>query len=82
MLPHSTDENTLLITSTLGPLKYVLKHAKKAFYPKKKLYIHFENLMGLYVNTFVIEIKSPLTKLLGWGWEAHVKYHRRYKALN
>lgn len=41
---------------------------KKAFYPKKKkkVYIHFENLMGLYVNTFVTEIKSPLTRNY-WG---------------
>ena len=47
---------------------------------KKKVYIHFENLMGLYVNIFVIEIKSPLTHNY-WGG-AHVKYHRRYKPLN
>ena len=37
--------------------------------------------MGLYVNTFVIEIKSPLTHKY-WGGEAHLKYHRRYKPLN
>ena len=56
---------------------------KKAFYPKKKkkVYIHVENLMGLYVNTFVTEIKSPLTRNY-WGGGAHVKYHRRYKPLN
>lgn len=50
MLQHSTDENTLLITSTLGPLKYVLKHAKKALYP-------FLDSNESYVNTIVIEIK-------------------------
>ena len=68
MLQHGADENTLLIIPTFGPLKYNLKHAKKAFYPKKKkrLYIHLEDLMGLYVNTFVIEIKSPLTHKY-WG---------------
>lgn len=44
---------------------------KKAFYPKKKkkVYINFENLMGLYVNIFVTEIKSPLThNYWGGGW--------------
>lgn len=57
---------------------------KKAFYPKKKkkVYINFENLMGLYVNIFVTEIKSPLTHNYWEGGGAHVKYHRRYKPLN
>lgn len=70
MLQHGADENTLLIAPTFGPLKYNLKHAKKLSIQKKRLYIHLEDLMGLYVNTFITEIKSPLTHKC-WGGGKH-----------
>ena len=60
MLQNTTDENILLISSLLRPLKYVLKQRGKALYP-------LEDLMVLCVNTFVIKIERPLTHNYIWG---------------